>query len=132
MRMFGVAVVLAGALLGSVAQAQSPNSVQACAEQGKQQKLRGAQLADFLTKCANTHAAPMPMGDLSSRCRAESQRHALSGEDLNAFMKRCEAGQVMLPATASGPPTCEERARVRALAGEALTAFMMRCQAGQM
>jgi hypothetical protein len=131
MRMFGVAVILAGALLGSVAHAQSPNPVQPCADQAKQQKLRGAPLADFLTKCVNTHATPMPMGDLSSRCRTEAQRHALSGEELIGFMKRCEAGQVVLPTTASGPPTCDERARVRALSGEALTTFMRRCQAGQ-
>lgn len=135
--MSGVAVVLAGALLGYVAHAQwTPNAVQACAEQGKQQRLSGKPLADFLTQCSNARAAapmaPAPMADLSSRCRAEGRRHALAGEEFNSFMRRCEAGQVTLPPTeASGPPTCEERGRVRALAGEAFNAYVARCRAGQ-
>ncbi|TWS97834.1 PsiF family protein [Reyranella sp. CPCC 100927] len=133
MRMFGIAVVVTAAFLGTVVQAQqvSPGAVQTCAEQGRQQKLAGSALTDFLTRCANT-STPMAEGNLMQRCEAEARRHALSGEDRTAFMRRCGAGQVALPPMASsGPPTCEERARVRDLSGEMLTSFMTRCKAGQ-
>ena len=133
MRVFAVAIIAACAVAGSLAQAQqAPSSaIQACAEQGRQQKLAGQALADFLTKCANTQTA-MPAGDLTPRCQAEARRHALAGEELSSFMSRCTAGQVALsPTAASAPPTCEERARVRDLSGEGLSNFMRRCQAGQ-
>ena len=131
MRMYGIAVVVTVAFLGTVAQAQQVTStaVQACAQQASQQKLAGSALTDYLTKCAN--GAPMAEGNLMQRCEAEARRHTLSGEDRAAFMKRCGAGQVALPAASSAPPTCEERARVRNLSGELLSSFMSRCKAGQ-
>ncbi|HKU95008.1 MAG TPA: PsiF family protein [Vineibacter sp.] len=133
MRMFGIAVIVTAAFLGTVAQAQQVTStaVQACAQQAKQQKLAGSALTDFLTRCSNG-SAPMMEGNVMQRCEAEARRHTLSGEDRAAFMKRCGAGQVALPPVASsGPPTCEERARVRDLSGEMLSSFMTRCKAGQ-
>jgi hypothetical protein len=132
MRMFVAAAILASAVVGTVAQAQtvSTSAVQACAQEGNRQNLRGAPLADFLTKCVNTYQGPM--GDMDARCRAEAERHVLAGEDLVNFMKRCNAGQVALPPPGTmGKPSCDERARERALTGDALSSFMARCAAGQ-
>lgn len=131
MRKFVVAAVLVSAVVGTVAQAQtvSTSAVQACAAEGAKQNLRGQPLADFLTRCVNTHMAA-PMGNLEERCRAEARRHVLEGEELVSFMRRCQAGQVALPPPGTtATPTCDERARVRELSGTALSTFMQRCAA---
>jgi len=90
MRMFAVAMVVAGALIGSVAQAQTMRGdmTKVCGDEGRRMNLAGAQLADFLTKCWSDG----PGAQSRKACEADARRQGLSGEDLGAFMKKCTGG----------------------------------------
>lgn len=90
MRIFAVAIGLAGALFANVALAQSPTNqqTQACYAQARQQSLSGEALTAFMANCTSDRSAPSRVSaDTSQRCT--DQARLLSGEQKARALRAC-------------------------------------------
>lgn len=90
MRMFTIALGLAGILTAGSAMAQAPTNQQAqsCQAQARQQVLQGEALISFMASCTAGQVAPAPVtGDSTQRC-ADQARMA-SGEAKVQAMRGC-------------------------------------------